>query len=418
MATGNVRLTGGDFYLAAPVSLAGSQLSLDGSGWGTVIRASDGLNDNMIEVETSAQRYNCALKNFRMNGNSAGQASGNGIDWSGMMSGLIQNVYISDVKDDGIYANAFVLGAATSVANRVTGCQISDCGSDAIYLRYIYAWIIDGNPYLNATDMGVYLSSCGDITIANNAIDQCRHGIYFYDSWRVKIIGNRYIGACSEWGIKMTGSADINPHEIIIMGNGIAENTVGGVYVVKGTQIVIANNHINKTASIAQPTGIQLDSTCSKVRVTNNVLDNTTTEISNSCASAYISGNVGYIAKGEIRSKGGSMTAGAVNTVAFYWNNPEKQDILVRKVTTDVTTASTDTGACVDIGIADSSSGTNLGTEFFDDLPTDATGVNCAHAMQLCQDSTSATDAYVVGLYVTEDSTKLVGTYSIEYQGR
>lgn len=416
--SGKLSLSRGDFYLAALIAIADSQISLEGAGWSTVLRAVDNLNDNMIEVDSSAQRYNCALRNFRMNGNSANQVSGNGIDWSGMMAGLIENVYISHVKDDGIYANAFTLGAATSVANHVTGCQISDCGSDAIYLRYIYAWIIDGNPYLHATANGIYLSSCGDITIANNAMDQCRHGIYLYDSWRAKIIGNRYIGACSEWGIKLTGSADTNPHEVVIIGNGIAENVTGGIYVNKGNQILIADNHINKTDSLAQTTGIQLDSTCSKVRVTNNVLDNTTTEISNSCPSAYISGNQGYIAKGEVRSKGGSLTAGAVNTVAFYWNNPEKQDILVRKVTTDVTTASTDTGACIDIGIADSSSGTNLGTEFFDDLPTDATGINCANAMTLCEDSTNATDAYVVGLYVTDDSTALVGTYSIEYQGR
>lgn len=67
----------------------------------------------------------------------------------------------------------------------------------------------------------------------------------------------------------------------------------------------------------------------------------------------------------------------------------------------------------------------NLGTEFFDDVDLNTAAiVNSTIATPgtqtvevLCQDSASATDAYVVGKILVENASSLVGSYYIEYEG-
>jgi hypothetical protein len=139
-----------------------------------------------------------------------------------------------------------------------------------------------------------------------------------------------------------------------------------------------------------------------------------------------VQNNNGYIAPGEVRTVSGTLTGGAENTIVFAWHNPEAQDILIKKVVVNVTTADA-SAANIDVGIADDATYTNGGTEFFNDLAGETAQLNDSWVAGdggaqtkwvLCQDSASATDGWVVGKALGADATDLVGSYYIEYTGK
>ncbi len=139
------------------------------------------------------------------------------------------------------------------------------------------------------------------------------------------------------------------------------------------------------------------------------------------------SGNIGYIAPGEPRFASGTLTAGNANDICFYWNNPEIQDIIIKKVVVETTTAGGTGGSQLDVGIADDAAGTNRGTEFFDDLLLHTTQIHDSWVggdggtqtkWVACQDIASATDDWIVGQILTQNAASLVGKFYIEYVGR
>lgn len=135
--------------------------------------------------------------------------------------------------------------------------------------------------------------------------------------------------------------------------------------------------------------------------------------------------NIGFIAPGESRSVFGSLTAGNADAIAFAWHNPELQDILIKKVTIRITTPGGTAGSLLDVGIADDAAGTNLGTEFFNDIDLNTAAIvkstiatpGTQTVEVFCQDSVSATDGWIVGKILTANAASLVGSYYIEYEG-
>ena len=137
--------------------------------------------------------------------------------------------------------------------------------------------------------------------------------------------------------------------------------------------------------------------------------------------------NEGWIKPGEFRNASGVLTSGNANAICFAWNNPEAQDILIKKVVIEVTTAGGTAGSHLDVGIADAAVGTNRGTEFFNDLSLNSiliddswvAGDNGTQTKWVfCQDLASATDDWIVGQILDADAASLVGKYYIEYVGR
>lgn len=139
---------------------------------------------------------------------------------------------------------------------------------------------------------------------------------------------------------------------------------------------------------------------------------------------AEIWANKGYIGPLETKRVTGSLTAGGANDIAFAWHNTEGNDIRVAKVMIRVVTPSISAGSVLDVGIADDVNGTNLGTEFFNDLDLTATGNRDSWVtgdggaqteFVLCDDSFATTNGWVVGKILTAAAAALEGTYWIEY---
>jgi hypothetical protein len=137
--------------------------------------------------------------------------------------------------------------------------------------------------------------------------------------------------------------------------------------------------------------------------------------------------NVGYVAPSEIRTASGSLAAGNANAISAAWHDPEAQDILIRKVTADLTADGGTPLSVIQVGIADDAAGTNLGSEFFTGFNADTTGIidssldgdtGAQSKPVLCQDNASATDGWIVFKILTQNAASLAGKYYIEYCGR
>jgi len=130
-----------------------------------------------------------------------------------------------------------------------------------------------------------------------------------------------------------------------------------------------------------------------------------------------------------------AVTAGGTNEftitithIAFAWHDPEIQDILIKKIVVNITTKGGTATSIMDVGIADDAVGTNIGTEFFNDIDVDAAAAvhdsyiagdgGTQTKWVLCQDNASATDGWVVGKIATEKADALAGSWYVEYVGK
>lgn len=125
-------------------------------------------------------------------------------------------------------------------------------------------------------------------------------------------------------------------------------------------------------------------------------------------------------ALGGIMLSSGSLSSGPAGAIAFAKQIPGAADRFVTKVVIDVTTAGGTAGAVLKVGLADNSSGTNLGSEFFtgldlnstdnyDSWDTDDTG---AQTKFVTWKSTGADD-YIVGRITSQNASSLAGKYYI-----
>ena len=116
-----------------------------------------------------------------------------------------------------------------------------------------------------------------------------------------------------------------------------------------------------------------------------------------------------------------------INHFAAAWHDPELQDILIKKITVEITTPGGTATSVIQCGIADDAIGTNLGSEFFTGLNANAAAVydswlagdtGAQTKYIVLQDSASSTDGWIVFKTNTEISQALVARYFVEYMGR
>ena len=358
--------------------------------------------------------------------------------------------------DDSTFGGLFVLfnGAHDNVIEgniiedelSIGGIHV-DGGTAAVYDNTIIGNTIDVTADANV--MGIYIASTSNnlsrLTISGNTIKGGRHGISEASGTMDKlVIANNIIYGMGGKGILFAGTlSDGN-----ISNNCINADDEEGIVINAGTRLNINGNTI-----VAHNTysGIRLKSTTNSIIQANQFYNNKwaideTTDGGNSgnliadnilvtmaqnppmvLQSKDVHGNHGYIAPGEVRTSSGVLTAGIANAITFAWNNPEIQDVLVKKVVVEITTGSATANSVIDAGIADDVTGTNRGVEFFDDLDANDVDINDSWVggdggtqtkWVLCQDSVSATDDWIVGQILVADAAALVGKYYIEYSGR
>ena len=401
-AGGRVVLSEGNFYIAATINIR-HQLWLSGSGiHATQLYLIDGVDDNMIEYDHGGDGVTLwlTLEQMTLSGNKANQAAGHGI-------------YIPAAPD-------------TLSDVRLRDMYILNFKEDGIHLLYNWNYKLDNLVVEYNDGYGLYLAAGNEATIKGCHItSNTLSGVYSASNqYRTTFLGGEY-ARNGEHGIHIVGPDNAIIGATFVDNSQTVANTSSDVRAYPSNIKVIGCNFLATTDSkyhvsvVATTTGM--------VVVGNTFGGAATAPMEIAGATIYAHQNAGYVMPGEIRSSWGTLTAGNANAICFAWHNPEAQDILIKKVIVEVTTAGGTPGSHLDVGIADDAAGTNRGTEFFDDLLLNSAQVDDSWVggdggtqtkWVFCQDSVSATDGWVVGQILDANAASLVGRYYIEYAGR
>lgn len=439
-----ILLSMGTFNIAASIVINQPAIHLLGMGTAaTTLKAVTNLNDTIIELDSSSYAnglYHTHLKDFTVDGDKTNQsASGTAINFSGARASSFENIQILHCKDYGFYADAAVKACDWVVFKN---CYVVSCSKGSFYstgannqlwFNNCYSLLVSDSYYAwtFSSSSGVFINEC---TYDGGSTGQ-GGGISITHSNNVHINDTYFYGV----GGGQVAIAIINTSttmDTISISNCLfnaEENPTATLYIY-GTAIsnVSAKDNIVKGG---YSHFIYMDSwttgrTFSEFIIKDNILDNTNYYYNSgdiTLANSVFEDNAHYIAQGETRTAAGVLSAGSTNAIAFAWHNPEAQDILIKKVVIYITTIGGTAGSLLDVGIADNASGTNRGTEFFNDIDlntsaivdsTIATGGGTQTVWVFCQDTASATDGWIVGQILAANATNLVGSYYIEYIGK
>lgn len=214
----------------------GSNIGIQGHGYGSVVKLGDNQNTNIFEnSDTSSGNTGLVFNNFRIDGNKANQTSNvHGINWQKVTRSLANNLWIHDCKYHGMiewYGSTYNI-----VDNLITW---SNGG---------HGFIVDGPAISNGTKYhtisnifgfsntleGVFLAYSTNMIVSNiHAVNNSRNGFtIYYLQDGVTISGVDATGNTQN-GLAVTNSSGVSINKIYCDNNGSAsQNNIdisGGV---------------------------------------------------------------------------------------------------------------------------------------------------------------------------------------------
>ena len=159
---GIVGIPHGSYLCAAKLRLTSDNVILRGSGWNTVIKAANGLNDDLISTPTTALavRNYVGVENLAIDGNKANQSAGSALRLYGLRYGFVDRVFIHDAfnqclmldSDPGAigYQNVY-----SRIVTDVSGGAVYENGHEGCVFRdNVWKWC-DGN-YMFRCEKGAH----------------------------------------------------------------------------------------------------------------------------------------------------------------------------------------------------------------------------------------------------------------------
>lgn len=207
---GRVRLLDGTFNLGATINWPdGVGLGLVGSGWGTVLRLADGVDDNAITFSGTETRS--TFSDFTIDGNHTNQTTGptGGIWAIGAVECVFQRIHFTECKSTGLVLGA-ITGPAFGHNNIVTHCLFDNANDSTFEGNGIYITSNDEN-FIVACDfqflggsgaaMGMIHDAAGTQTILGcNFVNggNSRPAIRVQDASATKIVGCNFDGVAGD----------------------------------------------------------------------------------------------------------------------------------------------------------------------------------------------------------------------------
>lgn len=167
---GKVLLSEGTFNVASTISVAASNVTLEGQGHSTILKLISSGNTSVITVGNGNMSYieSIFIKNLKIDGNKANNTSGHGIFFDRKVYySFIQNVHIIDTTKDGI--NIYATGTTNNCyCNEINSCKIENAGQDGIHVEYSHMNTITNCPTIyTSTRYGIYLQNSNSARLVN-----------------------------------------------------------------------------------------------------------------------------------------------------------------------------------------------------------------------------------------------------------
>ncbi len=274
---GKVILPEGTYTISAEIDFQDDDIILEGVGNATILALANGADVSVIDTNG---KTNIVIRDLYIDGNSANQSAlSNGIiDNVGSESKLIENVYISDVRDNGIDlgSNAIVnnciidtFGASSSgdgiiiisdsgatISNNIvrngTSSSSNGIGVASVAGQFERVTVV-GNLIHNNGSHGINVEYSLGVTVTGNvAYSNTKAGIAVWDSENVTVSDN-VAKSNTQAGIDINngdGAATVNG--VVVLGNQLYENTLQGINIdlsVNSSNIDIAHNIIRNNGA-------------------------------------------------------------------------------------------------------------------------------------------------------------------------
>lgn len=392
-----------------------TNLLIKGQGISTKIITTDGA-----DIFSFHEASNVTIRDIYLKGSGVYAVTRNGIDFDDSTYCQVENITLEDTSDNSIiFHGNGADGARVSYGHSVTNCIIINSKVAGIVLYNTYDSIVKDNKIFTPATAGIISMSITYLTphaykniIKDNIIyDPTGSGINVaYSQWSIvkdnqiyspgsagivadkgadntEIEGNLINGTVSEAvicegnDIKVVANTIIdvaagvkgircypNYNGYLVMGNYVkgSQDCIAAYGPIVGLRIIA--NRVENAARY----GIFAYDVEKAIIASNTITAAVTQAISYTKASCMVSGNDGYIARGEIRTYSGlsnlTTTQNAYNSV----DNPFGQAVRVANLHIYVSTAATATSPNIDCGIG--SSATTDYTTLFDDLPGETVG--------------------------------------------
>ncbi len=321
----------GMYMINATLLINGNNITLEGSGFGSVIKLMSGANCTMVSTPTDALNGTeyTTIRNLYFDGDKFGQtlaAAGtcHGVRLFGSKFGCIENCYFDDVRDWAISANG--VGGGPTLGqygwnNRYTGNVVDLCGgsiyidkSEAEYIAFnTFKWA-DGVDGVEDYQQGHITATSGGHTIIGNVFGEggtyLGGALMLLNDLSTRVIGNRF-DHCRNEAIRCTaGNAIIIGNDFGSCGIHSAIANDKNVIELGGPNCQVLGNHI--FSFITEPATFKSAIAEVGVLATNNIIANNTVMVGVGSAqpaivtvgaNTRVSGNIGFNPIGKFASQ-------------------------------------------------------------------------------------------------------------------
>ncbi len=177
-----------------------------GSGWGTILKAKNGLNDYVIKFDTTDAGIWAKFSNFKIEGNASNQTAGGGIYAEGSLECTFDNIWVHQAYNWGIFLYSISESPLNYGHNNRIINSVFDEGDDSPGIGGgVYMEHNDENHITNCdfqfmggagaradglADGYAIFDKAGLNTITGNAIVNCYNGIMVRDAGNTVVANN------------------------------------------------------------------------------------------------------------------------------------------------------------------------------------------------------------------------------------
>lgn len=239
---GSVYLREGTYVLSAGIDIAGSNVTVGGSGAGTVLKVQGGVNGTMTLVN-AINADSVALRDLIIDGNAGMNTEGSykGVVLDRCSDSTVSGVRVRDLKGVGVeigssylvtVENSGIQDCASygimvnySVGVSVSGNIVQGCGDESVLLANSRDCTVQGNQVLYGGSHGVHLDLSNYNMIENNVLRGSEKNGLFLEMSHYNAISGNQIFESGNWGIYLSSASDHNT----VTGNSVSASGYDGI---------------------------------------------------------------------------------------------------------------------------------------------------------------------------------------------
>ncbi len=302
---GSVYLMEGTYIIDGSISIP-NNVTLIGSGSGTVIKLKNGINADMnaIVATDTTTGTGVTVTNLRIDGNKANNSSGtqHGIYFYNMGGGF---------------------GSSARQGAKINTVWMSQLRNYGIMLENSYNTIVSDS-HVNASSMGLYIKNGAYMTISDNLLQgNTTRGIYASPINQSTITGNT-LESNSQYGLAIDGTSANNT----ITGNTITTTGTAGLLLAMANDNTVSGNRFRNNGGATTNQAVILFSASTGNTFTGNVITDTSATTTNYAIDVQDAGSTGnYFADNTLG--GGSIHD--LGTANIYANQVDENGKLINK---------------------------------------------------------------------------------------